>query len=359
MNIFPLIYNPEKSIEVLGKTEAFLQKNPGIKKRIQEFSWVYHSIGKIIPQTTENFWSGHFFPYTESWDELQISFNLAIFGLYKQAFMSLRSGLELGLLSVYYNINDEGHNEVQSWLKSKDSWDANTPRTDKIWKILNSNSNIANFNKEINLRGRFNKLSFLHNYVHTKGYKYSNQLGVLKSNFQTFEEKVLIKWLKIYEEIVIIIVTLHLLKYPIGVLEYDWSKKCGIDNPFPVLEKFEIESISNFLPKDYTEAIKKIADNDQFTQDLYKHIQEIPDMTVDQKEEQILSFDKMSIEHHPEGFTGWEKQEKKSLKLYNEKTEKKVLERIEILRKWAIENNMMKPQVERLKEQGFFEKEKG
>ena len=352
-NYLPFIYEPEKSIAVFKKTEDFFKKNPDIKRKIKELGCVYDSIGNTVPQTTENFWSGHLFPYTESWDELQISFNLVIFGFYKQAFMSLRSGLELGLLSVYYNINDDGHHEVQSWLKSKDSWEADTPRTKKIWQILNSNTNIATFNKELNIRERYNKLSFLHNYVHTKGYKYSNHLGIPKSNFQTFEEKIFLKWLTTYQEIIIIIVTLHLLKYPIGVIEFDWSKKIGIDNPFPVLEIFEIQRISNLLPNDYMTAIKTIADKDKFTQDLYRHIENIPDMTQEEKELQSIDFDKSMIENG-QGFLEWEKQQIEWMKKYYNEDENEILKRIEILRKWAIENNMMKPKIERLKDQGFF-----
>jgi|GEM_PF-777533 len=354
-NYSPFIYKPRKSIAVLKKTEDFFSKNPDIEGKIENLGWVYHSIGKIIPQTTENFWSGHFFPYMDSWDELQISFNLIVFGLYKQAFMSLRSGLELGLLSVYYNINDDGHRTVQDWLRSRDSWEANTPRTKKVWEILNSNNNIETFNKQLKLRNRFDKLSFLHNYVHTKGYKYSNHLGILKANFQTFEEKITLEWLNAYQEIIIVIVTLHLLKYPIGVIEFDWSKKVGIANPFPVLEKYEIERISNLLPKGYMTTIKKIASEDEFTQDLYTHIESIPDMTEEGKETQILDLDKSMIEHGS-GFVKWEKQEREWMEKYNEKDKELTLKRIEILRKWAIENNMMKPKMERLREQGFFKK---
>lgn len=193
----------------------------------------------------------------------------------------------------------------------------------------------------------------MHNYVHTKGYKYSNQLGIFKSNFQTFEEKIFLKWLTTYQEIIIIIVTLHLLKYPIGVIEFDWYKKIGIDNPFPVLEIFEIERISNLLPNDYMTAIKKIADKDKFTQDLYRHIKNIPDMTQEEIELQSLDLDKSMIENG-QGFLEWEKQQREWMTKYYNEDEKKFLKRIEILRKWAIENNMMKPKIERLKDQGFF-----
>jgi hypothetical protein len=342
-NYPPFVYEPEKSIDVYKKTDLFLQKNIDIKKKIEDLGWIYFSIGKTIPQTTENFWSGHFFPFMDSWDELQISFNLATFGLYKQAFTSLRSGLELGLLSIYYNINDDGHQVVQDWLKSKNSWEANTPRIDKIWKILNSNNNIQSFDDKLKLRERFDKLSFLHNYVHTKGYKYSNHLGIFKSNFQTFEEKILLKWIDTYQEIITIIITLHLLKYPIGIIEFDWNKKIGIDNPFPVLESFEIEKVCNLLSENYISEIKKIAKNDKKTQDLFNHIKNMSDMTELDKEEQIIRLDKMSIELHPEGFVGWEKQERKLIDQfkYTQEDRQKVLDKIELLKNWAKKKGLL------------------
>lgn len=341
----PYTYETGKSIEVYKRTELFLNNNPDLKIKVEELGWVYYGMGNVIPQTTENFWSGHFFPYTESWNELQISFNLVLFGLYKQAFMSLRSGLELGLLSVYYNINDDGHKAVQDWLNSRDSWEANTPRTDKIWNIMHSNDNIKNFDDKLKLRDHFNKLNFLHNYVHTKGYKYSNHLGIIKSNYQTFQEKLFLEWLNTYQEIVIIVTTLHLLKYPIGVIRFDWDKKVGIDNPFPVLREPEIEKLEKLLPQEYIVEIKKIAKRDRSTQDLLTHIKELPDMTEYDVEEQIISYDKMSIECHPGGFIGWEKDQKDLIEMlgYKEESKRKVLGKIKVLRKWAMENNFMKP----------------
>lgn len=342
---------------MLEHSYLFFKNNPKIKNKYEALSWAYHSVGKMIPHTTENFWSGHFFPYTESWDELQISFNLVLFGLYKQAFVSLRSGLELGMLSVYYNINDDGHKTVQDWLKSKDNWEANTPRANKIWKILNTNKSISKFNAKFDLQADFDQLSFLHNFVHTKGYKYSNHLGLLKSNHQTFEEKILKKWLNAYEKIIVIIITLHMSKYPISIIEYNWSRKVGIDNPFPVLESYEIEKITKLLPDNYISEIKSIAEKDQETQDLFSYISELPEMTEEEKESQIIEFDKSMIEHG-NGFIKWEAMELKLIENYSQKDQKKVLDRIAILKKWAIENNMMQPKIERLKEQGFFENNK-
>lgn len=350
----PYIYEPEKSIEVFKVSEKYLNINPSIKEKIINLDWCYKSIGKSVPQTMENFWSGHFFPFVESGEELQISFNLVMFGLYKQAFTSLRSALEVGMLSVYYNINDDGHKIVKDWLNSKDTWEANTPRSDKIWKILKTNKNIDNFDRKLNLKDRFEDLSYLHNFVHTKGHKYSNKLGLMKSNFQTFEEKVFLKWLDAYENIVIIVATLHMLKYPIASIEYDWSDKVGIDNPFPVLEIFEIERIREILPFEYFCEIQSIAGGDSDAQELLKHIDRLPDMTEEEKEQQKINFDKSMIEHG-QGFFEWEMQELKYLEKMSDAHKDKVLCRIDIIRQWAIENNMMKPKVERLKDDGFFD----
>jgi hypothetical protein len=352
-DFFPFIYHPDKSIEVLEKTKIYFQNSPTLVNKIENLKWIYQSIGKVIPQTTENIFSGHFFPFTESMDELQISFNLVLFGFYKQGFVSLRSSLELGMLSVYYNINDDGHKAVQDWLKSKDSWEGNTPRSDKIWKILNSNKNICTFNNKFDLKKKFENLSFLHNYVHTKGYRYSNKCGLIKTNSQTFEENILLKWISAYEKIIILIVVLHMLKYPISIIEFDWHRKIGIDNYFPVLEVFEIERIREILPEEHFAEIKKIAANDDNTQKLFNYICELPDMTEEEQDLQIIKYDKMAIEHG-EGFIKWEKDELNLMQRCSLDERKKLLEKIEIIRQWAVESDMMKPKIERLKEQGFF-----
>ncbi len=352
LKLFPYIYGPEKSIDVLKQTDQYLNTNSEIKNKIEKLGWIYQSIGKSIPQTTENFWSGHYFPYVESWNELQISFNLAVFGLYKQAFTSLRSSLEVGMLSVYYNINDDGHKVVKSWLRSKDSWDANTPKTEKIWKILKSNENIVRYNDLFKLEDEFNSLSFLHNYVHTKGYKFSNELGIPKSNCQTFEEDIFIKWLDTYQKVISLVVTLHILKYPISIIEYDWNRKIGIDNPFPVLEVFEIEIIKELLPEECLTELTRIAENDEKTQKLYNYIRALPDMTEAEEGLQIIHLDKMFIEHG-EGFIEWEKKERNIMEKCSDEAKAKISNRIEKIRKWAIENNMMKPLQERLKEKGL------
>ncbi|WP_025664798.1 hypothetical protein [Aquimarina megaterium] len=339
MNISPYIFEPDKSIEVYKKTSGYLLNNSKIKDKIGELGWFYHIIGMTIPQNWDNLFSGHIFPFSESWEELQVSYNLICFGLYKQAFVSLRSALELGLLSVYYNINDEGHKMVKDWLSSKDSNDANTPRANTIWKVLLSNENIKKFDNEHKLKENFKELGFLHNYVHTKGNKFSNKLGRFKSNFQTFEPDLIDSWLETYEKIASIVCSLHLLKYPIAVVKYDYSIKFGIDIPsFGGLETFNIEKIRNILPNHYLSSIEEIAKNDIQTQETIKEIKSFPDKTEEEVEEQVRFFDKMTIEGC--GFKKWLEQQKNVLELLKEKEFSDVmLNRIEYLKKWSVEND--------------------
>jgi hypothetical protein len=97
--MLPFTYTPDRSLAVHGEFQSLLEES-GHFKKITELAWAYHDVGDLIPHSLEALWSGHFFPWVESWEDLQISCTLCILGLYKQAMASLRSALELGLLGV-------------------------------------------------------------------------------------------------------------------------------------------------------------------------------------------------------------------------------------------------------------------
>ncbi len=339
----PFTYLPDRSIEILNKTQDYLENHLEIDNKIYDLSWIYHSLFNIIPTTTDNFWSGHQFPYDESWEEIQISYNLICFGLYKQAMASLRSALELGLLSAYYNINNEGHIIVKKWLSSAETKEADTPYFGDVWKILEKNENIKKFQQSFDIKKRLLDLGYLHNYIHTKGHVYSNKFGRLKSNWQTFEEDLVIKWLNTFEEIVILVMTLHLLKYPTGLITYDYSLKFGIDIPtFSHLREHEIEKLKQYMPNNYFELLVNISENHTDTKDFLEWIESLPDLSLEDIENQIVGKDKRAIERH--GFSDYKRQQ---LIIYM--VEKfsdlpiTVKERINKLEKWANENNFIEP----------------
>lgn len=349
MKYNPYTYEPEKSIEVYKETEKFFESNPELLNRIQELGWIYNTIGMIIPQTSENFWSGHYFPYLDSWEELQVSFTQICFGLYKQAFVSLRSGLELGILSVFFNINDDGHNAVKEWLQAKDNKEADTPSSKTIWNILLQDDNIRKFNEKHDLKKVHENLGYLHNYVHTKGVKHSNRMGLLKSNTQTFEAMIISQWLESYADVISLVSTLHLLKYPISVVRLDYRIKFGIDIPnFGGLEEYDIDKIASILPDKYLKDIELLAKNDPTTQKIIQEINAIPDMTEGQVEEQIIDFDKMLIEDGV-GFIGWLENKEQLLKDCGQNEfDEKMKKRIELLRIWSAENGFLESKAKRM-----------
>ena len=72
-------------------------------------------------------------------------------------------------------------------------------------------------------------------------------------------------------------------------------------------------------------------------------------MTEEERDNQMVDHDKFMIESGL-GFIEWEKKELGLLKHYDQESQKSVFKRIELLRNWAKENNMMKPKMDRLSE---------
>jgi len=280
--LFPFIYHPDKSLAVLEESKRFLEESC-LEVEISELAWTYHDVGDLIPQTSENFSSGHFFPWAESYDELQISCNLCLFGFYKQAMVSLRSGLEVGLLSVYWNLNDDGHQVMRQWLRSNED----TPRMAEIWKKLIQHRNFQQFSKCHDLQSRLLSLRYLHNYAHTRGHIFSNRVGL--SNFQTFEETAFRKWLSGFREVIEVLSICHLVKYPIGTVRYDYDAKFGIDTPsFGGLDSYRVDRLEKLIGASIFGFIVEIGQADSQVQEILEWVNNLPDMSDEQREQQII-----------------------------------------------------------------------
>lgn len=337
----PFTFDCEKSIEVFTQSKEHIASS-GIQNRVARSGWAFQSLFTLFPITDQNIISGHMFPWIDSWEELQISFNLCMFGFYKQAMSSLRSALELGLLSVYWNLNDDGHYVIQEWIKSS----KNTPSTQDIWNKTAKHVNFAKFQQDYDIKARLLFLNYLHDYVHTKGIKHSNRLGLLKSNCQTFEKGGMLTWLDAYEEVVTVLIILHLVKYPIGTFRFDYSSKLGMDTPaFGSLEEFEIDRIESIIGEEIFKIIESIAKADQLTQDMISWVKNLPDITEEKYEEQIRDFDKFQIKGM--GLEQWLQNERVFPKEIP--VTEKYNERIKYLKEWARENNYEKSILERKK----------
>ena len=132
--------------EILELTNAYLRDNVEIANRINEILWVYRAVIDLLPQTLENATSGHTFPISESEHELESSIQLCKLGFYKHAIIALRNVLELGLLSVYWDIDGNSHINIPKWLSSNEP----TPFHGTVIKELKKKRRIAIFDKEHN-----------------------------------------------------------------------------------------------------------------------------------------------------------------------------------------------------------------
>lgn len=334
MRILPLAYDFDKSFDVYWKTEEYI-KSKHIGEKLLNHFWAYHNVGNVIPQTKANYWSGHYFPWTESWDELQISYNLVEIGFYKQSFYSLRSSFETGLLTVYWNLNDDGHLVIQEWLRSE----VKTPRFNEVWEKLNSHKNFSKFQEFFDIKTKLLNLGYLHNYVHSKGLQHSYMMGKPKSNFQTFEADCFDEWLKSFEKIVKVLVILHLIKYPIGTIKFDYRKKFGIDVPsFGGLDISHVELIEKIIGSDIFAALEEVAKQDERVNEIMEWINSLDDMTDEELKNQVMESDKRWIKS--QGFDRWLRMEEKLFKEFQDTEE--YSKRIDELKKWAEANGYIK-----------------
>ncbi|MBK7142461.1 MAG: hypothetical protein IPH75_10310 [bacterium] len=331
----PFIYDCRKSIGVFDETLKYIEST-GLNERIRRAGWVLQNAGGMVPQHAESLWSGHFFPYVEATDELAVSLNLALFGFYKQSMVSLRAGLELGLLSVYWNLNDDGHIAVKSWLRSNEE----TPRLGDIWRKFESHPNFAFVQSKYDLRKRLLDLGTLSNYVHSKGYRYSNRFGLkFKPNFQIFSDDAFKKWLSQFEEVVRVIVILHLIKYPLGAFRYDYYSKFGIEEPWiGILDEAFVDQIESFIEPEIFQIVEELVRIDLYAKGVVAFVEGLPDLSEDELEKKMVDFDKSLI--RSSGWNNWIKLQNQTVSILSDPAPR--LARIELLRVWAEENGLLK-----------------
>jgi hypothetical protein len=337
-----LLHSDKLIMEILNGSNEFIEQNKEIKEKIEEYNWIFRSLFELIPETVENFWSGHVFPVTEAEYELECSIVLCKLGFYKHAIASLRNVLELGLLSVYWDIDDKSHIDIQNWLKSMES----TPFRKDVFKKLKTNQNIKTLDEKQQIFEKTTALyTRLSNFSHTKGFGYSSRiLNKHRSNVNSFNEDSFKKWLGLMRDVVEIVTVFHILKYPVGLQDTPIEQKFGLSGPAGgFIQPHQVERIKRLISKDMLSELQKISDNDLDAVAMAKWVNDRPDITEAEFLEQLEKEDKGSIEM--EGFERWFKNQKKLYK-YLEKNKpdeyKEKLEYFKKLRLWAKENSYLK-----------------
>ncbi len=331
----------EHIAEVVPSTFKFLEDHPEYARIIESYVLVFHNIIDLIPSTIENFWSGNLFPYNEAEYELYSSIYFATRGFYKHALNSLRSVLELGLLSVYWDIKDKSHIEIQDWLKSKED----TPFRRQIQRRLLENKNIKRFDDEAGFFAQmydiYKKLS---SFTHTKGARFSS-MALSTSNYNTFTEKSLRYWVQSLQKVIRLVMILHILKYPVAYQYTPIDEKFGLNGPIGgFLNPIQVERIKEIFDEKTNKLLQTISDADPEAIEIANWVNSHPDITEEELEQQSIDHDKRLIPRLVGGFPKWLENQKQILDIYDQKNIPEANARLEkhiaLITQWAIEEGL-------------------
>lgn len=284
-----LINSDEIIMDVLNQSNDYLKLNNELSYKIRKIIWVFNSIEDLVPKPLEKIMTGHMFPIAEANFELENSIALCKLGFYKHALIALRNVLELGLLSVYWDIDDKSHLNIQKWLYSFD----NTPFKNTIFKKLTTNENIEKFDKTHNFFSDIDILfGQLSNFVHTKG-RFHSSNDLANANFNRFNEKSFLTWLKFMEKTAQFVVIVHILKYPVALQHTPVEQKFGLNGPVGLfLVPRQSEEIKQFLDEKILKTLQEISDNDPEALSLVEWIDKRPDISREEMEAQVKEFEK-------------------------------------------------------------------
>lgn len=291
-----LIINDHKKIEeVYQKSEDYLKKHESLRDEIAAYLWAYNEAGTLIPQTLENFWSGHFFPFAESYYELENSFELCKQGFYRHSLFALRCVLELAVIGLYFDKEDQAHIDIQEWLRSKDY----TPFFRNTLRSLFESGHFKQFDEKLSIHKDIeDTYSTLSDYVHVRGYRYSTT-GQTISNFNQFNESALIRYVQLMKKTVKSNIIMMLLKYPIGMQCLPIWNKFGLNSPMGgILDESSQKAVLDILDESTRALLQIISDNDPNTKVIVKSILDMPDLTDEQLEKQR---DEWMKEHRSQG----------------------------------------------------------
>ena len=294
-------YSDDELRRVAAETDAYLAKN-ALKEVLSESSMLMTNMIQLVPVTSENLLSGHLHPLFEAESDLLASTTQGRLGLYKQAIASLRGVLELGLLSIYWDVNDTAHLDIQEWLHGK----KDTPGFRAIGKKLGTIPAVEAALLEIpdtlpQAQALAHEIS---GYVHSRGRRNSTAALIPQSNRPVFSESALKKWLSLRERVLKVVLTFTLLKYPLGLQITPLSAKFGLGGPAGgFVEPFVRERFLAHLGSEKSALLQRISNADKNAQATAAQIRSLPDLTPEQWREDMLRDDRSWVQMM--GYEGW------------------------------------------------------
>ena len=296
----PMKANLDHLARAQRQTEEYLDRDGILKQRLDDVYWAFQDLCDLIPQHWGKLFSGHFFPLAQAMDELRNCGALAHVGFYHHAIAGLRWVLELGMLSVYWDRADTAERLVQKWLRSIEK----TPFRKNVLQGLEEIPNVARYCKQSTYIADFNRVyKELSNYQHVRGVRYSSR-HLSHGNVTRFQVIAFEKWADLTFQVVRLVTTVHLLKYPVGLQETWIDQKFGLNPPMGgFLNPWQVDRLRSLFGSDDLAMLQAISDTDPEARKLAEEIAAMPDLTTEQRELQELRWAKDVIEN--QGFESW------------------------------------------------------
>lgn len=281
-------------LSVAKQTDEHLAHNGNIATVIENTFWVFQRLLDLPPMTDENVFSGNLAPIIEAQSELQSSITLARLGMYKPALISLRSVLELGVLQVYWDIDDQSHLTIRKWWGGSE----NTPQSRKVRRALRQiRGASAYLESDEKFFDRASDLEFfLGGYVHTRGGRSSSRGLVPMTNTVAFSVDALSLWQQKLEEVGRVVLAVHLMKYPVGLQTTPLNEKFGLNPPAGgLVEPFVRDRFREYLDPDVRDRLQQISDNDEDALASAAWVNGLPDLTDEEQRKQEEQHDRFMI----------------------------------------------------------------
>lgn len=270
---------------------AYLDARRAKSERLAIHFRAHDHIGSLIPQTTENFASGHFFPYAESRSQLEISYLMTLMGLYGPGRIALRSVLELSLLQVHFAADDNEARDVAEWLRSRDR----TPNRRSIFSKLGELDYFRAFDSRFGLFTRVSRhFDAIDQFAHTRGMRHSH-LGLNRgSNVIEFSAESFEDYIESACPIITMAIELLLLKYPIGMQALPLDEKFGFEGPVGgFLREDQVKVIRGILPQEELDFLQLLSDTDASVRATVKAILAMPDISEEDLQRQSKGLDEL------------------------------------------------------------------
>jgi len=335
----PSFLGPFPPSEMLGhmtkawdESAQYLARQPDLRERLSALWFTcYHVLDHTHPSDMETLAKIGFVPFAEATHEMIYAVNFALMGVYKTAFERLRSFLELYLVGVYYVDPTVPKEDARKWVVGH----AATPFMSKVRKALLARPNFLTadraFSFSEDLATTYGELC---DYVHTRGHPRTHV--ALGGNLPNFSASSLEAFVTAFARTAECVAVALALQFPVILQPVPMSAKFGFGGPISgFLEERQVRMLEGLIADGKLAVLQRISADAPQVQGIVRAIRELPDLTREELDKQLLEMAKLEIQGS--GLEQWLMNQRAIMELVPDAEKEKILTRMEELTAWARE----------------------